>query len=51
MGENWPSVEQGWGITLDPDRNLLYVSDGSYNITVVDANTLKEVSKFVVRNK
>ena len=51
MGEYWPSVSQGWGITLDPESNLLYVSDGSMRLTVVDANTLREVGTLNVRNK
>ena len=29
MSEYWPSVLQGWGITIDEKNNILYVSDGS----------------------
>ena len=25
----WKGVKEGWGITLDPEKRILYVSDGS----------------------
>ena len=37
----WEGVEYGWGITLDPAKRILYVSDGSSIITCVNADTLK----------
>ena len=36
----WSNVKEGWGITLDPKKQVLYVSDGSDKITVVDATSL-----------
>ena len=36
----WEGVGAGWGITLDPEKRILYVSDGTGTITCVDANTL-----------
>ena len=47
----WNQVKQGWGITLDPKKNTLYVTDGSDKITRVDATTLKEQSQMTVYNK
>jgi glutaminyl-peptide cyclotransferase len=44
----WPTVKQGWGITRD--GNTLYVSDGSDQITLVDATTLKPLRTFGVVN-
>ena len=37
----WKGVKEGWGITLDPEKKILYVSDGSQTITRVNADTLK----------
>lgn len=45
----WEGVKEGWGITLDPVKRILYVSDGSANITRVDADSLTEMSKFTVK--
>ena len=50
MSEYWPGVEQGWGITIDEENNLLYISDGTAKITVVDVATLKQQSQFTVKN-
>ena len=50
MSEYWPGVQQGWGITIDEKNNILYVSDGTANITIVDAQTLKQVGQITVRN-
>jgi len=44
----WPDVKAGWGITLDAEKEILYVSDGSEKITRVDANTLEELSQMTV---
>ena len=46
----WNGVKQGWGITLDEDKRILYVSDGSSTITRVNADTLEEISQFTVRD-
>ena len=37
----WPGVKEGWGITLDEENRILYVSDGSAKITRVNADTLE----------
>ena len=37
----WEGVGAGWGITLDPEKRILYVSDGTSIITCVNADTLK----------
>ena len=50
MSEYWSGVQQGWGITIDEKNNILYVSDGTANITIVDAQTLKQVGQITVRN-
>lgn len=47
----WPGVKEGWGITLDPERRILYVSDGSAKITRVDADTLEQISQFTVKGE
>ena len=36
----WEGVKEGWGITLDPKKRILYVSDGTSTITRVDADDL-----------
>lgn len=46
----WKGVREGWGITLDPIRRILYVSDGSAKITRIDADTLEQLSQFTVKN-
>lgn len=46
----WEGVKSGWGITLDDDKRILYVSDGTSKITRVDADTLEQTSQFTVRN-
>ena len=51
MKEYWPSIKQGWGITLDERRNLLYISDGTSTLVKADATTFREVEKMVVRAK
>ena len=48
MKKLWPSVREGWGITQDPSTNLLYVSDGTAKITVIDPDTLLEKEQFTV---
>ena len=45
----WDGVKEGWGITLDPVKQILYVSDGSDKITRVDARTLKQLNQFTVK--
>ena len=40
----WDGVKEGWGITLDESKRILYVSDGTSTITRVDADTLKQIS-------
>ena len=37
----WKGVKEGWGITLDPEKHILYVSDGSQTITRVNADSLE----------
>jgi len=37
----WSGVKEGWGITLDDQNRILYVSNGSSTITKVDADTLE----------
>ena len=49
MKEYWPTVKQGWGITLDEQRNLLYISDGTQTVVKADATTFREVGKMVVK--
>ena len=46
----WPGVKEGWGITLDPVLHVLYVTDGSAQVTRVDARTLEQTSQFTVKN-
>ena len=38
--EMWKGVKEGWGITLDPVKRILYVSDGTSTITRIDADDL-----------
>ena len=45
----WDGVKEGWGITLDRENDILYVSDGSEKITRVNAKTLEEVNQFTVK--
>lgn len=45
----WPGVKEGWGITLDNDNRILYVSDGSDKITTIDAETLEQTGQFTVK--
>ena len=45
----WKGVKEGWGITLDDARRILYVSDGSEKITRINADTLEEISQFTVK--
>ena len=47
----WAGVKEGWGITLDPIKRILYVSDGTATITRVDADTLKQISQFTVKSE
>ncbi|KAL3770065.1 hypothetical protein ACHAWU_005892 [Discostella pseudostelligera] len=42
------STGEGWGITFIPHRNEFYVSDGSENLIVWDADTLVEKRRIVV---
>ena len=42
----WPGVTQGWGITLDPENRILYATDGSANVTMIDADTLEQTGQF-----
>ena len=37
----WKGVKEGWGITLDPEKRILYISDGTQTMTRVNADTLK----------
>ena len=46
----WEGVAEGRGITLDPEKRILYVSDGSGTITCVNADTLTKESQFRVQN-
>lgn len=46
----WKGVKEGWGITLDDDKRILYVSDGSSTITRVNADSLKQMSQFTVKS-
>ena len=46
----WKGVKEGWGITLDPEKRILYVSDGSQTITRVNADSLEQISQFTVRD-
>lgn len=46
----WAGVKEGWGITLDPSKRIMYVSDGSSTITRIDADTLTQMSQFTVKN-
>ena len=42
----WPGVTQGWGITLDPENRILYATDGSANVTMIDADSLEQTGQF-----
>lgn len=42
MREYWPGVTAGWGITIDVDNNTLYVTDGTDQLTHIDATTLRQ---------
>jgi glutaminyl-peptide cyclotransferase len=42
-------VKQGWGITLNPITNELYVSDGSSKITKVNASSLEKIGELTVQ--
>jgi len=44
----WKRAGEGWGITTD--GKVLYISDGSYNIFVVDPETLKEIRRFRIKD-
>ena len=44
----WPGVKTGWGITLDPEKRILYATDGSSLVTTIDADTLQQTSQFEV---
>ena len=44
----WDGVTVGWGITLDPIRRMLYVSDGTNTLTLVNADTLEQVDQIRV---
>ena len=46
----WEGVEEGRGITLDPEGRILYVSDGSGTISCVNADTLALERQFKVQN-
>ena len=48
--EMWPEVKEGWGITQDPITKLLYVSEGSEKVFVVDPKTLEVIKSFPVVN-
>jgi len=39
---------EGWGVTYNPSLHVLYVSDGSSNIHVWNANTRQEIDRFQV---
>lgn len=39
--EMWQGVTQGWGITLDPEQRILYATDGSDKVTMINADTLE----------
>ena len=45
----WPGVKEGWGITLDPEKKILYASDGSDKITRINADTLEQINQFTVK--
>ena len=45
----WDGVKEGWGITLDRENSILYVSDGSDKITRVNAKTLEQINQFTVK--
>lgn len=45
----WDGVREGWGITLDPVKRILYVTDGSSKITRINADTLEQMSQFTVK--
>ena len=47
----WKGVTQGWGITLDPKARLLYATDGSDKMTVINADTLVQINQFTVLNQ
>ncbi|GAB5404253.1 MAG: glutaminyl-peptide cyclotransferase [Aureliella sp.] len=44
----WTRASEGWGIATD--GKVLFVSDGSNNIFVVDPKTLKEIRRFRVKD-
>ena len=48
--EDLNGISGGRGITLDPAKNIYYISNGSKTIARVDANTLQKVSEFNVHH-
>jgi glutaminyl-peptide cyclotransferase len=47
----WPSCKTGWGITKNDAENVLYVSDSSAFISVIDATTLQYLYSITVKDK
>lgn len=45
------TTTEGWGITYNPTKHVLYVSDGSQYIHIWNAETKREISKFSVKYK
>ena len=43
-------VEGSKGITLDPVKNILYVSNGSKTITRINATTFEKLDEFNVHH-
>ena len=44
----WDDLKEGRGVTLDPVKRVLYISDGTSTITRVKADNLVLESKFNV---
>ena len=50
MSKTLYGFEGGRGITVDPAKNILYISNGSSSIQRMDASTFEPIDKFDVKH-
>ena len=46
----WKEVKEGWGMTHDETNKIIYISEGTSKIIVIDSETLEVIRTFKVSN-
>jgi glutaminyl-peptide cyclotransferase len=46
----WPQVKEGWGMTHDEERKIIYISEGTDKIILINSQTLEYIDEFKVKH-